>query len=207
MRSYKQYCGVARALDLVGSRWALLILRDLLPGPRRFSELKRPGLTPNVLSQRLSELSDAGLIHAITLPPPASRKVWALTDQGQRIRPVVLALGEFGFPFLRDTPEATKDIRFLMVSLERRYQGGLSPCTIQLVVGGLPFQLRVGDGLRAVDGVHPEPDVTVSGPVSAVIPALTGGPSDSTAFTVAGEASLWLQLCQALAPLPLEPPA
>src|SRR6187401_1310870 len=97
-RTYGDRCGVARALDLVGERWALLVVRELLLGPKRFTDLRAglPGLSPDVLSQRLRELEQAGILARRTLPPPAASQVYELTDRGHELRPVVLALGRWG---------------------------------------------------------------------------------------------------------------
>ncbi|MDQ6606631.1 MAG: winged helix-turn-helix transcriptional regulator [Actinomycetota bacterium] len=97
-RTYGDRCGVSRALDVVGERWALLVVRELLLGPKRFSDLRAglPHLSPDVLAQRLRELEQAGVLHRRTLPPPAAARVYELTDRGQELEPVVLALGRWG---------------------------------------------------------------------------------------------------------------
>ncbi|MHB1536981.1 MAG: winged helix-turn-helix transcriptional regulator [Solirubrobacteraceae bacterium] len=97
-RSYADPCGIARALDIVGERWTLLIVRELMLGPKRFVDL-RAGLTnlsANVLAQRLRELESAGLVTRRTLPPPAASRVYELTPRGQDLEPVLLALGRWG---------------------------------------------------------------------------------------------------------------
>jgi DNA-binding HxlR family transcriptional regulator len=97
-RSYDDPCGVARALDAVGERWALLVVRELLHGPKRFSALSGalPGMSQNVLSQRLRELEDAGLVARRTFGPPASARGYELTERGYELEPVLLALGRWG---------------------------------------------------------------------------------------------------------------
>src|SRR5215213_10177697 len=97
-RSYTDRCGVARALDLVGERWALLVVRELLLGPKRFTDLRAglPHLGPDVLSQRLRELEAARVLRRSTLPPPAGSRVYELTERGRELEPVVLALGRWG---------------------------------------------------------------------------------------------------------------
>lgn len=97
-RSYRDRCGIARALDVVGERWALLLVRELLLGPKRFTDL-RAGLaylSPDVLSQRLRELEEAGILRRRTLAPPAASRVYELTDRGLELEPVILALGRWG---------------------------------------------------------------------------------------------------------------
>src|SRR5919198_6110493 len=97
-RTYEQFCGVARALDLVGERWALLVVRDLVLGPKRFTDLRRglPGMGTNILAARLKELEHAGVVRRRTLPPPAASAVYELTEWGHELEPVVLALGRWG---------------------------------------------------------------------------------------------------------------
>ncbi|MFF0518487.1 winged helix-turn-helix transcriptional regulator [Actinomadura nitritigenes] len=97
-RRYDDPCGIARALDAVGERWALLVVRELLFGPKRFATLSRglPGMSQNVLSQRLRELEEGGIVHRRTLGPPASTRVYELTPRGRELEPVLLALAEWG---------------------------------------------------------------------------------------------------------------
>src|SRR5438132_5728083 len=97
-RTYGDRCGVARALDLVGDRWALLVVRELLLGPKRFTDLRDglPHLGPDVLSQRLRELEQAGIVHRHKLARPAASRVYELTARGHELEPVVLGLGRWG---------------------------------------------------------------------------------------------------------------
>jgi DNA-binding HxlR family transcriptional regulator len=97
-RSYNQFCALASALDVVGERWTLLIIRELLPGPRRFKDLIEglPGVSTNLLTERLKALEQEGLVCRRTLPPPAGSAVYELTASGQALEPAVLALGRWG---------------------------------------------------------------------------------------------------------------
>src|SRR3954452_10567314 len=97
-RTYGDRCGIARALDAVGERWALLVVRELLLGPKRFTDLRAglPTLGPDVLAQRLRDLEAAGIVARRTLPPPAGSRVYELTERGQELEPVLLALGRWG---------------------------------------------------------------------------------------------------------------
>src|SRR6185437_13211742 len=103
-RSYGDPCGVARALNLVGERWALLVIRELLLGPKRFTDLRTglPGVSPNVLSQRLDELERVAVVRRRKLAPPAGSWVYELTDWGHDLEPIILDLGRWGArsPFL-----------------------------------------------------------------------------------------------------------
>src|SRR5687768_3596904 len=98
MRSYGDGCSSAHALDLVGERWALLIVRDLLFGPKRFTDLRAglPQSSPNVLTQRLRELEDAGVIRRRKLPPPASTVAYELTEWGAGLEPILMGLQRWG---------------------------------------------------------------------------------------------------------------
>src|SRR5215207_6969550 len=96
-RTFGQYCGLARALELVGERWALLVVRDLVLGPKRFTDLRRglPRIPTNVLSARLRELEEAGVVRRRVLPRPASSVVYELTEYGRELDEVVLPLGRW----------------------------------------------------------------------------------------------------------------
>ena len=97
-RTYGEACGIPRALDRVGERWALMIVRELLLGPKRFTDLRTglPTVSPDVLAQRLRELGESGVVQRRKLPPPAASQVYELTDWGFELEPVVLALGRWG---------------------------------------------------------------------------------------------------------------
>jgi DNA-binding HxlR family transcriptional regulator len=97
-RRYGDPCGIARALDFVGDRWALLVVRELIFGPKRFVQLRHGlrGVSPNVLSQRLRDLEDAGVVRRDVLGPPASVAVYELTDHGRALEPILLELGRWG---------------------------------------------------------------------------------------------------------------
>lgn len=101
-RTYNQYCGIASALDVVGERWTLLIIRELLMGPRRYSDLitDLPGLGTNLLAERLKSLTDRGVIRQTQLPGGGARLAYELTDVGHQLRPVVLGLARWGMEFV-----------------------------------------------------------------------------------------------------------
>jgi DNA-binding HxlR family transcriptional regulator len=101
-RLYGQRCGVARALDLVGERWTLLLIRDLMIGPRRFKDILEslPGIGTNLLTKRLRELEEANIVLRRVLPPPAGSTVYELTEVGAGLEPVVFALGKWGRQFM-----------------------------------------------------------------------------------------------------------
>ncbi|HSR93742.1 MAG TPA: winged helix-turn-helix transcriptional regulator [Solirubrobacterales bacterium] len=97
-RSYGEACRFAYALDLVGERWALLVVRELLLGPKRFTDLRvgLPHASPNILSERLRELEQAAVLHRRKLPPPAASQVYELTEWGRELEPIVTQLGAWG---------------------------------------------------------------------------------------------------------------
>jgi DNA-binding HxlR family transcriptional regulator len=143
-RSYGDQCGVARSLDVVGERWALLIVRELLLGPKRFNDLLAglAGASPNVISQRLRELTGAGVIRQRDLGPPARVRVYELTDWGRELEPVVLHLGQWGTR--APLPEGAQ---WGLDSLLLALQATADPA----VVNGR-YELRVGADVFTVDG-------------------------------------------------------
>jgi DNA-binding HxlR family transcriptional regulator len=101
-RTFDEYCPIARALEVVGERWSLLIVRELLLGPKRYTDLRQalPRMWTNLLADRLRHLERAGVIEQVDLPPPAARTVYQLTERGRGLEPVVLGLGRWGIPLL-----------------------------------------------------------------------------------------------------------
>ncbi len=105
-KSYNQFCGLAYALDIIGERWTLLIIRELFAGPRRYTDLMGglPGISSNLLSERLRALEQQGLICKRVLPPPAASTVYELTDLGRGLENALLALGKWGSQFVPEQP-------------------------------------------------------------------------------------------------------
>ncbi len=179
MKSYKQYCGVAKALDLVGERWSLLIVRDLLLGPRRYTDLLRglPGITTNLLARRLQHLQQPGVIEKRTMEVPAASTVYALTARGRQLEAVVLALGAFGEASLAEAaPDDRKDLRYAVLSVRRRFSGSPTPHTIVLEAdGGASFTLRLGpSGAQSRDGGSDAADAWIRGPAEVIAPWVVG---------------------------------
>jgi len=104
LRSYRQFCGLARALDLVGERWTLLIVRELLLGPRRYTDLLNglPGIATNLLATRLASMEEAALIARDEAPPPVATTLYHLTPRGEELRPVIDALGRWARPLMAE---------------------------------------------------------------------------------------------------------
>ncbi len=118
-RSYDDACGAAHALDLIGERWGLLVLRELMLGPRRFSDLKKdlPGISANVLTQRLAELEERGLVRKRLLPPPASVQVYEATEWGLEAEPIMQALGRWAARSPRHDPTLPISATSILLSL------------------------------------------------------------------------------------------
>jgi DNA-binding HxlR family transcriptional regulator len=153
-RTYGDRCGVARALDAVGERWALLVVRELLLGPKRFTELHRGlgAVSQNVLSQRLRELERAGIVRRRRLGPPAGSAVYELTEQGAELETVLLALGRWG----RHRPMATEaplSVDALMLALKTTFDpdaAGDLQASVDVRVGDDRFEVSVSDGVFSV---------------------------------------------------------
>jgi DNA-binding HxlR family transcriptional regulator len=149
-RSYDDPCGVARALDVVGERWALLVVRELLLGPKRFGALSSglPGMSQNVLSQRLRELQDAGVVRRRTFGPPASSHGYELTERGRELEPVLLALARWGSRVpARSAAELSIDALMLALqtTFDRRAAGALR-ARLELRIGDDCFRAEIGSG-------------------------------------------------------------
>jgi len=150
-RSYRQYCAVARGLDLIGERWTVLIVRDLLTGPKRYSDLLAglPGIGTNLLAARLRELARTGIVVRRVLPPPAASTVYELTDVGQELEPVVMALGRWGRRFLGSWTEGEDlSANAYLVALRAAFRPDAAGLTVsfELRVGEQVFEVRIADG-------------------------------------------------------------
>jgi DNA-binding HxlR family transcriptional regulator len=174
-RGYDQYCPVARALDEIGDRWTLLILRELNGvGEQRFTDLKRnlPGIPPTVLTARLRDMIARGLVTTRALPPPAARTVYAATPRGRETIPVLRALARWGLPLLEPPPEdlplrpATVVNAALLAWYDRAAALGVDESYL-VELDGETFTLRVGAGSA-------EPAMTLRAPARALVEARLG---------------------------------
>lgn len=183
MRSYRQYCSMARALDLVGDRWTLLIVRELLTqGPCRFSDLRRglPGIASNLLADRLREMESAALITRHDEPPPVAATLISLTDRGQDLCGVVRELTRWGAPLMIDPPQDDA-FRMHWFSLPLRHlcrDGAPAepPTTVRL--GDLQDGCDIIAGNGHID-VRPcatkrHPDATITAPPEVLVALFTG---------------------------------
>jgi DNA-binding HxlR family transcriptional regulator len=174
-REYGQYCGLTRAVELIGERWALLIVRDLLVGPRRYGELAAglPRIPSNILATRLKELQQAGVLRRV----PHSRViVYELTPYGRELEPVVLALGAWGFKAMGDPrPEQIVTSDSMTIALRTAFRprvaGELPPTAYEAHFGSAELLVRVdGSSLDVRRGSGPADLAFAAGPgIRAVI--------------------------------------
>ncbi|KMS72929.1 transcriptional regulator [Streptomyces viridochromogenes] len=160
-RSYDQYCSAARALDVVGDRWTLLIVRELLAGPRRYTDLHAdlPGVSTDVLASRLKDMERDGISTRRRLPPPGAAYVYELTSRGRELLPVLQALGEWGQAELGERrPTDAVRAHWFALPLTRALEGeGL--VEVRLEEGDFHVYLGAEDGPVYGDGPAPrEPD-------------------------------------------------
>lgn len=165
-RTYGQFCTVARTLDRLGDRWTLLLVRELLIGPKRFKDLEEglPGVAPNLLSKRLKQLEEDGILRHTRLPPPADVPVYELTDAGRDLEEVVLSMARWG---LRHLPPAEGDVlkrpEWMLLSLRARFRPERAQGvreTYEFRIDGEIYHARVDDGsLSTVRGPAEEPDL------------------------------------------------
>ncbi len=177
-RTYGDRCGVARALDLVGERWALLVVRELLLGPKRFTDLRAglPHVGPDVLSQRLRELEASELVRRRDLGPPASARVYELTERGAQLEPVILELGRFGSVAPLPDGEAAFGPDSLALALKTLYAPGGAEVTVALRLGGQDFRATTGPGaLELARGTADAPDATIEADPGALAAVLWHG--------------------------------
>ncbi|WP_024801090.1 helix-turn-helix domain-containing protein [Nocardia sp. BMG51109] len=154
-RSYNQYCAIAAALDVLGERWTLLIVRNLLLGPQRFSDLlnELPGIGTGLLTERLKHLERTGVIARTTLPPPAASTVYQLTPTGDDLRPILIGLGRWGMAQLGDPDDRYIAPDLLALGLQARFD----PTRASGADG--TYELRIDDRAYRVD--IDQADITV----------------------------------------------
>lgn len=195
-RSYHDACGLAHALDLIGERWALLVVRELVLGPKRYTDLHAglPGISTNVLSDRLDELERVGVLFRRRLPPPAGSSVYELTEWGQELEPIITRLGRWGFR----SPSHLVGARHLSaVSLILSLRINFDPTAAdgfaaryELRLGDEYFAALVAEGrFEAVRGRADRPDATVEGEPMALASVVYGGRALAEAGT-AGDLSV-----------------
>jgi DNA-binding HxlR family transcriptional regulator len=177
-RTYNQYCGLARALDLVGERWALLVVRELTLGGKRFTDLREglPGIGTNVLATRLRELQVDGIVRKLRLLPPADTTVYMLTDLGVGLVPAMLSLGRWGAQTMgpRD-PEQEMHSNWLAVAMQAFFQPAGVDGTLELNLVDGPFRVAIdGDRIDIGPGHAPDADLRMTVDDEALLGYLRG---------------------------------
>lgn len=190
-RGYGQICGLSRALEIVGERWAMLIIRDLLVGPKRFTDLRQglPRIPTNVLSARLKELEQAEVLQRRILPRPATAVVYELTAYGRELDGILMALGRWGARSMgTPEPDDIYTIDSLMMALRTSYQANeatrapAEPVSYEVRVPGIVISLTVQDGELGISGgPQPEPDLVIEA-TDGFAALLTGTVSPSDAI-------------------------
>ena len=167
LRTYGDGCGIAHALDLVGERWALLVVRELLLGPKRFTDLRAglPSASTNVLSQRLRELEGAGIVRRRKLPPPAGSSVYELTEWGRELKPIVLSLGTWAIrspSFPEDAPVGTDSVMLALGTFFDAGAAGDLSARYELRLDDSTFHVDIAGGTIELDrGPAEDPDAIV----------------------------------------------
>lgn len=162
-RSYGQYCSLARALDVVGERWTLLVIRDLLGGPKRYKDLVQSlsGIGTNLLANRLKELEANGLVTQTILPPPVSVKAYDLTEWGRALEPAVVALADWGLSLLETPREGDHWLpQWNAIAFKARFDPDVAQGiqeTYAFVIDGYPHYVVVSDGtVKTFEGIAPQ---------------------------------------------------
>ena len=183
MRSYSQYCSVARALDVVGDRWTLLIVRELLlRGALRYTDLRQglPGIASNLLAERLRALDEKGVITSRQAPPPVAATLYELTPRGRELEPTVLELGRWGGPLMVAGPTAEDAFRshWLAVPIDiyladRAVDG--DPIQIEIDAGDEPVTIHAEHGaVTTTVGAADHADAVITGSAHVVLGVLSG---------------------------------
>ena len=180
-RTYEDGCATAHALDLIGERWAILVVRELVLGPKRFTDLRAglPGISPNVLTQRLEELEKAKVVRRRKLPPPAAAWVYELTPWGQELEKVIMALGRWGArsPALLQGYPLSVDA--LVLSFRTMFSGeaaGDLDATIELRIGEDRFRARISKGeMELTRGEAEHPDAIIDASPDALVAVAYAG--------------------------------
>lgn len=167
-RTYHQYCPVAYSLDIIGERWTMLILRELLFGPRRYTDILNdlPGIGTNLLSNRLKDLEAQGIIQQRKLPPPAASTVYEMTERGHGLIPVFHALADWGMRLLELPPPANNHISTggVMGSMMKLFQGGDTGLNLHTEIHSadtiITVQIENGT-IMPFEGQQPDPDIVM----------------------------------------------
>ena len=181
MRSYGQYCAVAKALDVIGDRWNLLIVRELmLRGPCRYVDLLQglPGIATNLLADRLRDLEAAGVIVREDAPPPVATTLVSLTERGSALQHVLVELARWGAPMMTERPAEDRFRGHWIGVLAHMYptdqEPGGAPATIELHTEEDRTTLEIDGAVHARPGGSENPDLRLRGPVQLILGVVTG---------------------------------
>ncbi|MDA0637842.1 helix-turn-helix domain-containing protein [Nonomuraea sp. MCN248] len=195
-RPYGHYCAVARSLDVVGERWSLLVVRELLDGPKRYVDLLAglAGVSTGMLAARVKALEEAGVISRRTLPPPAASKVYELTPAGRRLEPVIIELARFGLGLLGEQGEDDAfQIHWIAPSLRAMFRPEREPearVTVEFRVGPTALHAVVSGGiLRATPGPADDPDVVLTFADAPTLAEIAREPAAAAAASAEGRLS------------------
>jgi DNA-binding HxlR family transcriptional regulator len=212
VRSYGQYCAVAKALDVIGDRWNLLIVRELmLRGACRYVDLLNglPGIATNLLAERLRTLESAGVIAREQAPPPIATALFRLTARGAELKPALVELARWGSPLMleRDPDDAFRSHWVAVVAdlFPTDLAPGDPPATIELRAGDEPTVIEISSGrVHARPGLAANPDLRLSGPAQLILGVITGnldlGAAGDLGLQPEGDAEVLLRLRPGPAP-------
>jgi DNA-binding HxlR family transcriptional regulator len=194
-RIYDDACGAAHGLELVGERWALLVVRELLFGPKRFTDLRvgLPGASPNVLAQRLRELESVNVVRRRRLAPPAAARVYELTDWGHELEPVITALGRWGGRSPSMRRDAPISVDSLVLALKTMFDPEAAvgfDARVALRMGEDRFRLEVSQrGIFVARGEIEHPQVVLDAPPGTLKDVIWNG-RDLEEATAAGDLAI-----------------
>jgi DNA-binding HxlR family transcriptional regulator len=180
-RSYDDGCAMAHALDLVGERWALLVIRELMLGPKRFTDLRAslPGISANVLTQRLEELEAVSVLERRKLPPPIATWVYRLTAWGMELEPIVREVGRWAARSPHMPEGAHMSVNSVVLSFRTMFNSdaaGDFKARLQLRLSGEPFRTTIAGGeIEIMRGEIDRPDATLEGSSDAIAALVYGG--------------------------------
>jgi len=185
MKTYGQFCALAKALDVIGDRWTLLIVRELIiRGEARYTDIRDglPGIASNLLAARLKELEAAGVLETFDAPPPVATALYRLTPRGRELERVIDAIGLWGVPYLKEAPKSDAFCsHWMALPLRKGVKDGApngEPAVIEVRAGEEPVTLRAAGGtVRVSVGAAENPDAVVTGDARTIYALFRGNVS------------------------------
>jgi len=191
-RSYGHYCAVAKTLEMVGERWSLLVVRELLDGPKRYVDLLGGlvAISTDMLAARLKALEEAGIVSRRTLPAPAASKVYELTPLGRDLQPAMVELARFGMRLLGEQGDDAFQIHWITPSLQAMFQPERARAlslTVEFRVGADAMHARIADGaLHTCPGHAEDPDAVLTFADAATLAEIGRDPAASPTAVSSG---------------------